>query len=163
MTAEILSFTVNGAPVQVLWEGHETLLDLLRDKLDLTGAKEGCGYGVCGTCTVIVNGKAELACILKGRAKLEGAQVVTIEGLARDGELHPVQRAFIDAGAVQCGFCTPGYVLRLHALFTAKPDASDAEVLAALQKHLCRCTGYEAIWEAAVLARRYMAEAAAGR
>lgn len=159
MNAQILTLTVNGTSVEVLYEGTETLLEILRDKLDLTGAKEGCGYGACGTCTVIVNGKAELACLLKGKARLEGAQVLTIEGLAQGARLHPVQQAFVDAGAIQCGFCTPGFVLRLHALYTARPDATDDEIRAALQKHLCRCTGYESIWEAALLARRYMAEA----
>ena len=159
MNAQVLFLTVNGSPVQVLYEGTETLLEILRDKLDLTGAKEGCGYGACGTCTVIVNGKAEMACLVKGKARLEGAQVLTIEGLARGDQLHPVQRAFIDAGAIQCGFCTPGFVMRLHALYTARPHATDDEIRAALQKHLCRCTGYESIWEAAVLARTYMEDA----
>lgn len=156
--AEILTLTVNGKKEQILYEGAETLLEILREKLELTGAKEGCGYGVCGTCTVVVNGKAELACVIKSKAKLDGAEVLTIEGLADGERLHPVQRAFIDAGAVQCGFCTPGFVLRLHALFTAKPDATDEEIKAALQKHLCRCTGYETIWEAAKLAQRLMKE-----
>jgi len=158
MTAEILSLTVNGTKVQVLYDGVENLLEILRDKLDLTGAKEGCGYGACGSCTVVVNGKAELACVVKGRARLEGADVLTIEGVAQNGVLHPIQRAFVDAGAVQCGFCTPGFVLRLHALYAAKPDATDDEIRAALQKHLCRCTGYETIWEAALLAKRYLVE-----
>lgn len=156
--AEILNLTVNGEKKQVLYGGHETLLEILREKLDLTGAKEGCGYGACGTCTVIVNGKAELACVFRGKARLEGIDVVTIEGLAQGGELHPVQRAFVEAGAVQCGFCTPGFVLRLHALYTEKPDATDDEIKAALAKHICRCTGYETIWEAALLAKRYMKE-----
>lgn len=154
--AEILNLTVNGKREQVLYDGTETLLEILREKLELTGAKEGCGYGACGTCTVIVNGKAELACVIKTKAKLENADVLTIEGLADGEKLHPVQRAFVDAGAVQCGFCTPGFVLRLHALFTAKPDAPPDEIKAALQKHLCRCTGYETIWEAALLGQRYM-------
>ena len=156
--AEILNLTVNGKRERVLYEGTESLLEILREKLDLTGAKEGCGYGACGTCTVIVNGKAELACVIRTKAKLEGADVVTIEGLAEGATLHPVQRAFIDAGAVQCGFCTPGFVLRLHALFKEKPDATDEEIRQALSKHLCRCTGYETIWEAALLARKYCKE-----
>jgi carbon-monoxide dehydrogenase small subunit len=102
-----------------------------------------------------VNGEAVKSCILRGKEKLDGIEVTTIEGLAdRDGNLHPIQKAFLEAGAVQCGFCTPGFIMRLYALFSKNPTASQEEIREALSEHLCRCTGYEAIWEASLLARQ---------
>jgi carbon-monoxide dehydrogenase small subunit len=157
---ETIRMTVNGIPRSLVCEGKESLLEILRERLDLTGAKEGCGYGVCGSCTVMVNGEAVTACTYRGAKKLDGIDVMTIEGLAgEDGTLHPIQEAFIEAGAVQCGFCTPGFILRLYALFSKNPDADEDEIQEALAKHLCRCTGYEAIWEAALLAQRKLKEA----
>lgn len=153
--AETITLSVNGIKHTVLCTGKESLLEILRDTLELTGAKEGCGYGSCGTCTVVVNGEAVKSCVLRGKDKLDGIDVMTIEGLADpDGSLHPIQKAFLEAGAVQCGFCTPGFILRLHALFTKNPAASEGEIREALSEHLCRCTGYEAIWEAALLAQK---------
>jgi carbon-monoxide dehydrogenase small subunit len=151
---ETISLRVNGIGHTVTCTGKESLLDILRDYLDLTGAKEGCGYGACGSCTVVVKGEAVKSCTLRGKDKLDGLDVVTIEGLAhRDGTLHPIQQAFLDAGAVQCGFCTPGFIMRLYALFARNPGASDDDIKEALSENLCRCSGYEAIWEAALLAR----------
>jgi len=153
--AEIINITVNGIKHKITYTGKESLLEILREQLGLTGAKEGCGYGVCGSCTVIVNGEAVTACTLRGKEKLEGIEVLTIEGLAdKNGELHPIQKSFLEAGAVQCGFCTPGMIMRLYALFTKNPNASEEEIREALSKHLCRCTGYEAIWEAALIAQK---------
>lgn len=157
--SESITLTVNGVSRTVHCTGKESLLEILRDHLELTGAKEGCGYGACGTCTVIVNGDAILACTLRGKKKLDGISVTTIEAVADPGgELHPIQEAFIEAGAVQCGFCTPGFVMRLLALYTKDIDASEEMLKEALSKHLCRCTGYETIWEAALLARKKMKE-----
>jgi len=152
---ETITLTVNGVKHLVACTGKETLLEILRDYLDLTGVKEGCGYGACGSCTVVVNGKAANACTLRGKDKLQGIEVLTIEGLAGgDGNLHPIQKSFLEAGAVQCGFCTAGFIMRLYALFKERPNASKGVIREALSKHLCRCTGYEAIWEASLLAQK---------
>jgi carbon-monoxide dehydrogenase small subunit len=157
--SEQITLTVNGVRRTVSYTDKESLLEILREGLDLTGAKEGCGYGVCGSCTVVVNGEAVKACTLRGREKLDGISVLTIEGLAdRAGDLHPVQEAFLKAGAVQCGFCTPGFIMRLYALLKKSPEASEEEIKKALSENLCRCTGYEAIWEAALLAQAMMRE-----
>ena len=139
-------------------EGWERLLDILRLKLNLTGTKCGCNDGSCGACVVVVDGEARKSCVYPAR-KLEGREVLTIEGLARGEKLHPVQQALLDAGAVQCGFCTPGIVMELYALFRENPRAGDEEITRALTRHLCRCTGYEAIREGAELARRYLESA----
>lgn len=154
---EGITLTVNGVRCKVLCSAKESLLEILRDQLDFTGAKEGCGYGACGSCTVVVNGQAVKACTLRGRDKLDGIEVLTIEGLADpEGNLHPIQEAFLRAGAVQCGFCTPGFIMRLYALFKNKPEATQDEIKEALSENLCRCTGYEAIWEAALLAQELL-------
>lgn len=158
--AEKINLTVNGVPRTVELEGWEKLLDIVRDKLDLTGAKRGCDDASCGACTVVLNGEAVQGCITSA-AKCKDGNVITIEGLSGEvGKLHPIQQALVDAGAVQCGYCTPGIVLRLYALFNKKPDATDDEILDALEIHLCRCTGYEAIFEGAKLARQYLKKAA---
>ena len=155
--SERITLSVNGVRRTVPCTGNESLLDILRDSLDLTGTKEGCGYGACGSCTVVVNGEAVKACTLRGKEKLEGIEVLTIEGLADpEGNLHPVQQAFLRAGAVQCGFCTPGFIMRLYALFKNRPEAAEEEIKEALSENLCRCTGYEAIWEAALLAQELL-------
>ena len=155
--SEWITLTVNGVLRTVPYTAKESLLDILRNSLDLTGAKEGCGYGACGSCTVVVNGEAVKACTLRGKEKLEGIEILTIEGLADpEGNLHPLQEAFLRAGAVQCGFCTPGFIMKLYALFSGKPEATEEEIRIALSENLCRCTGYEAIWEAALLAQEMM-------
>jgi len=152
-----MQLTVNGKAHTVHYDDKTMLIDILRDKLDLTGTKNGCGHGACGACTVIMNGEAVRSCIIKA-AKAEGKEILTIEGICEGNKLHPIQEAFIQAGAIQCGFCTAGYIMTLHALFTKSPDATDEEIKKVLEKHLCRCTGYETIWEGAKLARRMMKE-----
>jgi carbon-monoxide dehydrogenase small subunit len=151
--AEKITLTVNRVAYAVEIEGWEHLLDVLRDKIGLTGAKRGCDDLSCGACTVLVNGEAVKSC--KGPASaLAGADVVTIEGLADGTKLHPIQEALIEAGAVQCGYCIPGIVMGLHGLFLRKLDATEEEIIDALEDHLCRCTGYEAILEGAKLAQK---------
>lgn len=134
-------------------DGRVMLVDVLRDQFGLTGTKIGCGVGQCGACTVIMNGEPVTSCTVLAE-KAEGSEVLTIEGLASGGQLHPIQEAFIKAGAVQCGFCTPGLIMRLYALFSKKPDADETSIKDALGKHICRCTGYESILEAALLAQK---------
>ena len=149
-----ITLKVNGNTHRVeIEEGRVTLADVLRDKLDLTGTKIGCGVGKCGSCTVIMNGEAVTSCIVLAR-KADGAEVLTIEGLAKGYKIHPVQEAFIETAAVQCGFCTPGIIMRIYDLLGKKPQATEEEMIEALRHHLCRCTGYEAILEGAKLAQR---------
>ncbi|MDQ7827260.1 MAG: (2Fe-2S)-binding protein [Candidatus Eremiobacteraeota bacterium] len=150
-----VTITVNGTARSFLVDKATTLLEILRDHLNLTGAKEGCGYGKCGTCTVVMNGEAVRSCIVKA-VKADGASVTTIEGVTDGYTLHPIQEALIEAGAIQCGFCTPGIVMTLHALLAKNPDIPDGELKQALNGHLCRCTGYESILKAGFLAREKM-------
>lgn len=153
---DILEFTVNGIPRKVLLEeGRIMLSDVLRDSLGLTGTKVGCGIGQCGSCTVVMNGDAVTSCVVPA-AKAQGAEVLTIEGLSKEGKLHPIQETFIEADAIQCGFCTPGLIMRLYAVLTKDPRASEEVLKEAINKHLCRCTGYETIWDAALLAQKKM-------
>jgi len=153
--AQKINFTVNGIKRAVEIDGWEKLLDVLRDKLDLTGTKKGCDDLSCGACVVVVDGVAKKSCSVTA-AKAEGTNVITIEGLANGKKMHPIQQAMIDAGAVQCGYCTPGIVMELYALYMKNIDASEDEIMDALSKHLCRCTGYEAILEGAKLAQKYL-------
>ncbi|MEW6249923.1 MAG: molybdopterin cofactor-binding domain-containing protein, partial [Planctomycetota bacterium] len=139
--------TVNGETHAVAVEPSETLLDVLREKLRLTGTKKGCNVGDCGACTVLIDGVPQNACLLLA-AELEGKSITTIEGLARDGELTPLQRAFVEEGAIQCGFCTPGMVLSATALLARNPHPTTVEIKEALAGHLCRCTGYAGILRA---------------
>ncbi|HEX32174.1 MAG TPA: (2Fe-2S)-binding protein [Candidatus Acetothermia bacterium] len=148
-----ISFTVNGRVEERDVRDDERLLDLIRDDLQLTGAKEGCGEGECGACTVLIDGKAVASCLVLA-PQVDGKDVLTVEGLARGEELHPIQRAFVEKGAVQCGFCTPGFIMSTYALLSVNSDPSDEEILAALEGNLCRCTGYAKIIEAV----RYAAE-----
>ena len=153
---DILEFTVNGIPRKVLLEeGRIMLSDVLRDSLGLTGTKVGCGAGQCGSCTVVMNGDAVTSCVVPA-AKAKGSEVLTIEGLAKEGKLHPIQEAFIEADAIQCGFCTPGLIMRLYSVLTKDPHASEEVLKEAVNKHLCRCTGYETILDAALLAQKKM-------
>jgi aerobic carbon-monoxide dehydrogenase small subunit len=147
-----LRLMVNGEPREAdgVWEG-ESLLMALRDHLDLPGSKNACEQGECGSCSVYLDGELVCAClVLAGQA--EGRAVVTVEGLSEGEELHAVQRAFVEAGAVQCGFCTPGLVVASHDLLARKPRPSDAEIREALAGNLCRCTGYEKILDAVRIA-----------
>jgi carbon-monoxide dehydrogenase small subunit len=149
-----LRLEVNGEVREVddVWEG-ESLLYVLRERLGLPGSKNACEQGECGSCSVYVDGSLVCSClVLAGQA--EGCEVVTVEGIASGNELHPVQRAFVDAGAVQCGFCTPGFIVATHDLLRREPDPDEAEIREALAGNLCRCTGYEKILDAVRLAAR---------
>lgn len=154
---EKFTFKVNGVERTVEVEPETMLLDVIREELNMTGTKRGCDNSTCGACTVILNGKAVKSCNTKMQ-KVQGGEVITIEGIARGKELHPVQKALVEAGAIQCGFCTPGIVTELVALFDEKPDADEKTILNALNKHLCRCTGYEAIKDGAMLAQKLVKE-----
>ena len=143
-----LTCTINGEPREVdgLWEG-ESLLHVLRERLGLPGAKNACEQGECGSCSVYLDGTLVCSClVLAGQA--EGREIVTVEGLAPEGELSKVQEAFLAAGAVQCGFCTPGLIVATDDLLKRNPDPDDAEIREALAGNLCRCTGYEKILDA---------------
>ena len=140
-------YTINGRPYEANIEPNRTLLEVVRDELRLTGAKEGCGTGDCGACSMIVNGKLVTSCLMLA-PQADGAEITTIEGLARDGELHPVQRTFIEKGAVQCGFCIPGMILAGKTLLDHNPTPTTEEIREAIAGNLCRCTGYTKIVEA---------------
>jgi carbon-monoxide dehydrogenase small subunit len=142
-----LTMKLNGESVTVEVEPFELLVDVLRDKLGLTGTKIGCSEGECGACTVIIDGQAVLSCLLPAM-KAQGREVVTIEGLSHDGELHPLQQAFIEKGAVQCGYCTPGMIMSAKALLDETPRPSVEEIQEAVAGNLCRCTGYLQIVDA---------------
>jgi aerobic-type carbon monoxide dehydrogenase small subunit (CoxS/CutS family) len=148
-------FTLNGEPCVASFEPHKTLLELLREDLNLTGTKHGCELGECGTCAVLVNGKPVLSCLVLG-LDVEDQKVVTVEGMANGPELHPLQSAFADLGAAQCGYCTPGILLTAMALLRDEPNASRERIKEALAGNLCRCTGYIKIYEAVELAARRM-------
>jgi carbon-monoxide dehydrogenase small subunit len=136
--------TINGDAEEFVCQPDETLLDVLRDHLGLTGSKEGCGTGDCGACSVMLEGRLVCSCLVLA-AEAEGRQVETIEGMARDGELHPLQQKFLDAAALQCGICTPGFLIAAKALLERNPDPSETEVRYWLAGNLCRCTGYDKI------------------
>jgi carbon-monoxide dehydrogenase small subunit len=142
-----IKLTVNREQVALDVGSKERLIDTLRNQLNLTGTKEGCGIGECGACTVIVNGKAVHSCLIL-TAQLEGMEILTVEGLEIDGKLDPLQQAFIDFNAVQCGFCTPGMLMSAKALLMRNPHPTREEIKTALDGNLCRCTGYEQIIEA---------------
>jgi len=146
-----LTLTINGERHEILTEPHRTLLDVLRADLGLTGTKENCLEAECGVCTILLDGAAVNACILLA-AQCQRRAVLTIEGLARNGDLHPLQRAFIDHGAVQCGYCIPGMILAAKAYLDEHPAPTEAEVREALAGNLCRCTGYQKIAEAVLAA-----------
>jgi carbon-monoxide dehydrogenase small subunit len=147
-----LSCTINGEPREVdgLWEG-ESLLYVLRERLALPGSKNACEQGECGSCSVYLDGVLVCACLVAA-GQAEGREIVTVEGLAGEYELHPVQEAFLETGAVQCGFCTPGLIVATHDLLARNAAPSDAEIREALAGNLCRCTGYEKILDAVRLA-----------
>ena len=146
-----ISVTVNGEPREAdVWEG-ESLLFALRERLELPGSKNACEQGECGSCSVLLDGVLVCSCLVLA-AQADGHEVVTVEGLAQDDRLHPVQEAFAATGAVQCGFCTPGFVMAAADLLERSPDPSDDEIREALSGNLCRCTGYEKIFDAVRLA-----------
>ena len=142
-----IQFTLNKTRIEVEVPPHWTLLRLLREKLGLTGTKEGCGIGECGACTVLLDGTPVNACLVLA-PKVEGRAVETIEGLGNRESLHPLQKAFIDHGAIQCGFCTPGVLISAKALLEKNPSPTREDIKEAISGHLCRCTGYQQIIEA---------------
>lgn len=157
MKKEIINFTINGTPYEVAVEPQMTLNEVLREQLDLTGTKFSCGAGECGACTVLIEGKPTLSCCTLA-ITTKDKNILTIEGLAKDGELHPIQKAFIEYGAIQCGFCTPGMILTAKALLDENPNPSREEVKEYLAGNLCRCTGYVKIIDAVLAAAKEMNE-----
>lgn len=155
--AEKLSFTVNGNERTVEYEPGMMLIDVIRDVLNLTGTKRGCDNSTCGTCVVVMNGKSIKSCTTPAE-KAAGANVITVEGLAKGTTLHPIQKAIAESGAVQCGFCTPGIVMELYGMLETNPDSTEQELTNALNKHLCRCTGYEPIRDGALIAQKMVQE-----
>ena len=142
-----VNYRINGQPYEAHIEPNRTLLEVVRDDLRLTGAKEGCGTGDCGACSMIVNGKLVTSCLVLA-PQADGAEITTIEGLAQNGELHPLQRSFIETGGVQCGFCIPGMILAGKTLLDQNPHPTEHEIREAIAGNLCRCTGYTKIIEA---------------
>ena len=154
---QLLSFEVNGNPAQVAVDPRETLLEVLRDELQLMGTKEGCSNGNCGACTVMVDGVSVDACITLGM-EVEGRKVLTVEGLASPDKLHPIQQAYIDQAGFQCGFCTPGFIMSTLHLLERISEPTDHEIRLHLAGNLCRCTGYDKILRSVHAAARMMQE-----
>ncbi len=150
-TRRQIRLTVNGKPYEALVEPRTTLVDLLRGELALTGTHVGCEHGVCGACTILWNGKAVRSCIMLA-VQADGADLMTVEGLAQEGQLHPIQQAFMEEHGLQCGFCTPGFLISVYELLGRKPNPSDDEIKETLGGHICRCTGYQPIMKAVRLA-----------
>jgi aerobic-type carbon monoxide dehydrogenase small subunit (CoxS/CutS family) len=150
-----LRLTVNGEDREVLAPVHHTLLEVLREEMALPGTKHGCELGECGTCTVLIDGRPALSCLTLP-VECEGRPIRTVEGMAEAGQLHPLQQAFVELGAAQCGYCTPGFLLVAEALLREKPEATRHEIAEALAGNLCRCTGYLKIFEAVELAAARM-------
>lgn len=150
-----IHFTLNGEQTEVAFAPHKTLLEVLREDLNLTGTKHGCELGECGTCAVLVDGRSILSCLMLG-LDAEGRDVKTIEGMANGAELHPLQQTFADLGAAQCGYCSPGFLLVAEELLEKSPNPTRAEIQEALSGNLCRCTGYIKIYEAVELAAARM-------
>ncbi len=144
MTKQHITTSVNGESVEYLCEAQQTLLDVLRDELGLTGTKEGCSTGDCGACSVIVDGNVVCSCLMLG-AEAEGRQIETIEGMATADQLHPLQKQFLEQASLQCGFCTPGFLVAAKALLDKNPDPTETEIRFWLAGNLCRCTGYDKI------------------
>jgi len=157
MPEQRIEMTVNGDSVAVATGTHKTLLEVLREDLNLTGTKHGCELGECGACAVLVDGKPVLSCLMLA-VEADGAQVTTVEGLADEARLHPLQEAFADCGAAQCGYCTPGFLVTAKALLDAKPQATRREIAEGLAGNICRCTGYIQIFEAVESAAAKMAD-----
>ena len=147
----VVALHVNGERTELLLPVHKTLLEVLREDMQLTGTKHGCELGECGTCTVLIDGKPELSCLLLP-IQIEGRAITTVEGLASGSQLHPLQQAFAELGAAQCGYCTPGILLASKSLLESNPKPSRDEIREALAGNLCRCTGYAKILEAVELA-----------
>jgi carbon-monoxide dehydrogenase small subunit len=152
---QLMHFKVNGKDYELAVEPNRTLLEVLTEELGLTGAKMGCNEGDCGACTVIVDGYAVCSCLTLA-IEAQNKRIETIEGLASNGQLHPLQKAFIDCGAIQCGYCTPGMIMSAKALLGENPDPTETDIRRALQGNLCRCTGYVKIVEAIMAAKEVM-------
>jgi carbon-monoxide dehydrogenase small subunit len=144
---QVIHLIVNGETYEVMVRPSETLLDVLRDKLGLTGTKEGCDTGTCGACTVLIDGQAVRSCLILA-VSARDKEITTIEGLANEEKLHPIQEAFVEHGALQCGFCTPGMILTAKAFLDENPTPTEDEIKAAISGNICRCTGYSSIVEA---------------
>ena len=153
--AETIEFTLNGKPVKLEADGDRMLLWVLRHDLGLTGTKYGCGKAYCGACTVLIGGKPQRSCRIPAR-NVRGAEVLTIEGLARGGKLHPLQEAFVAEGALQCGYCTPGMILTAYSLLLEKPEPTEAEIIEGMDGNLCRCGAHGRIVRAIASAARSM-------
>lgn len=152
-----IKLNVNGKDYTLNADENINLLDLLRGELGLTGAKEGCGEGECGACTVIIDGETVNSCLVMA-FQADGSNILTIEGLEQNGELHPIQQAFIDVGAVQCGYCTPGMIMSVKALLDKNTNPTREEIREGISGNLCRCTGYNKIVDAAELSIKYLEE-----
>lgn len=152
---ELIRFTLNGKPVQLRQDGDRMLLWVLRTDLKLTGTKFGCGESLCGACTVLVDGEAVRSCQTTLQ-EVQNKSVVTIEGLATNGELHPLQQAFMENDALQCGYCTPGMILNAHALLAGNPNPTEAQIIDAMEDNLCRCGAHKRIIEAIRMAAKAM-------
>jgi len=152
--------TINGRPYDALVEPRMTLVDFIRAELALTGTHVGCEHGVCGACTILMDGQPVRSCLMLA-VQANGATLTTIEGLSLYGQLHPIQQAFVEANGLQCGFCTPGFVMTTYELLQQKPDPSEEEIKEALGGNLCRCTGYESILASVRLAAKKLKEAPA--
>jgi carbon-monoxide dehydrogenase small subunit len=150
-SASVIGFTVNGMKHELTVEPRRLLVDCLREDLGLTGTHIGCEHGVCGTCTVLVNGETVRSCLMLA-VQADGATIATVEGLAADGQMNPLQQAFREAQGLQCGFCTPGMLMLATELLGENPSPSEAEIREAISANLCRCTGYQGIVEAIQLA-----------
>ncbi len=155
MSSIRVTTTINGDPVEYLCRPDETLLDALRDRVGLTGSKEGCGTGDCGACTVTLDGRLVCSCLVLG-AEADGRSIGTIEGVAQGGKLHPLQQKFLEHAALQCGICTPGFIVAAKALLERNPDPTETEVRYWLAGNLCRCTGYDKIVRAVLAAAAEM-------
>ena len=146
---QVIELIINGEPSEVIVRPNELLVDVIRDKIGLTGTKKGCGAGDCGACTVLMEGKPILSCLTLA-ISCQGKHIETIEGLAKDGTLHPLQQTFVKKGAIQCGYCTPGMILSAKALLRKKPSPDPEDIRYEMAGNLCRCTGYKKIMEAII-------------
>ncbi len=155
LVKQLMHFKVNGKDCELAVEPNRTLLEVLTEELNLTGTKTGCNEGDCGACTVIMDGDAVCSCLILG-AEAQNKSIETIEGLSSNGQLHPLQQSFIDYGAIQCGYCTPGMIMAAKALLDKNPDPTESDIRRALQGNLCRCTGYVKIVEAIMAAKEVM-------
>jgi len=155
MKEKQITFTINGETITKTVKVHKTLLEFIREDLYLTGTKEGCNEGECGACTILFDGKPLNACLMLA-VEADGHEIETVEGLSQDGKLHPLQEAFIEVGAIQCGFCTPGMLMSAKACLTAFPDATEEQIRKEMEGNICRCTGYNRLIQAIQAAQKKM-------